>query len=499
MFEIQAKTQADADAARSALHKLVKEWGNDLCFGVVEIPSGLHKYVIGKGGQNITKVKAKSEWAGRLVDVVVPPENDESDEVIIVVKRVPAGKGDLTTSDKEALALVEKVKEELESQATALADLVTQTINVDPKYHGRLIGSGGTALKELLEPYGNAVSVKFPKGEKIEDKDHSSAIVVRGPKKDVAEVIDKIMKQVAEWRHVELISNFSEVLKVPKGMGKRLVGKGREIKWMVTAVRERIALGSIHKSKISEKELAAPNLNLRAEVDPGTAEDTVTLYGPKSIVELARAVVAERAQKLADTVSEEIDLFATISSSARKMLEEIGGDIRRRVLRRIIGKEGRGVKRLSEKHGVEVRFADRRRSARPEDEEEEGDRDAVETDEIADGTVVIKGSKGDVGPAREEIIELVEHEVMHSFSISFNIPKYSLPHIVGRAGSKLQPLKDEFGVRIDLNDLEDDPENVECVLEGTADGCAQAKEKLMEVVVDMVSRTNVVLLCSIRD
>ncbi|KAJ3014994.1 hypothetical protein HKX48_004838 [Thoreauomyces humboldtii] len=497
ILEIQAKTKADADSARTALHSAIKEWGNTLCFGIVEIPSGLHKFVIGKGGQNITKVKAQPGWNGRLVDVVVSYEADQSDEVIIVVKRTPVGKGGLAANDEEALSLIEKVKKELESQATVLADLVTLTANVDVKYHGRLIGSGGAALKEFLEPYDNAVSVRFPKTTDTSAADKkaggkeadSTAIVVRGPKKDATEVVDKLVKQAAEWRHVELMSNFSEVINVPKGVGKRLIGSGKEIKWIATGVREKIASGEVHKSKVPEKDLAPPNLNLRAELDSGATEDVVTLYGPKIIVELARAVVEERAKKLADTITEDVDLFATVSKDARKQLEDAGGDIKKRILRRIIGKEGRGVKKLSEKHSVTIRFADRQRKHARNDDEEDEDNDvpSESTNEAAAGKVAIKGSKGDVAAASKELVQLVQHEIFHSSVSSFRLPKSCLPQVVGRAGSKVQRLKEQHKVRIDFNDLEDDDEQVECVIEGSQEGCEEVEKKIHDLIDDLTN------------
>ncbi|KAJ3292230.1 hypothetical protein HK104_005449 [Borealophlyctis nickersoniae] len=221
ILEIQAKSKAEVDAARLALYNLLKEWGQTLCVGAVHIPRDLHKFVIGRGGQNITTMKAKVDWAGRLVDVVVPPENEESDEVIIVVKRVvPAAvakaDGSVAASDKEASELIEKVKEDVIAEASVLAGIINQTVNIDSKYHGHLIGAAGAALKDLLAPYNNAVSVRFPhaavkEGKEGKDTKEASpnAIVVKGPKKEVEEVVEKINKRVAEWRHVEVMSSFS--------------------------------------------------------------------------------------------------------------------------------------------------------------------------------------------------------------------------------------------------------------------------------------------------
>ncbi|KAJ3162355.1 hypothetical protein HDU86_004835 [Geranomyces michiganensis] len=498
VLELQGKTKSETDAARAALYKSVKEWGNELCFGVVEIPSGLHKFVIGKGGQNIAKVKAKPEWEGRLVDVVVAHEADESDEVIIVVKRTNSSQEGRKASDEESRKLIERVREELEAQATTLADLVTLTASADAKYHGRLIGAGAAALKELLAPYGNSVIVRFPKGETSVDQSGKAAdpnaIVIRGPKKTATEVQEKILKQVADWRHVELMSSFSEVIRVPKGVGKRLVGNGKDLKWVATAVREKISSGEVHKSKINEKELAPPTLNLRAEVDPGTSEDVITIYGPKTIVELAKGVMETRAQTLADTVTVELDLFAFVSAPARKLADKLGGDIRKSVLRRVIGKEGRGIKKLSEKHNVYVKFVDRKQanSRRGDDGAEHVEEQDVDAAPAA-GKVTIEGTKDDVAAARAELIKQVEEKIHQSYTTSFRFPKSCLPHIVGRAGSKVQKLKDETNVRIDFNDSED-PEEIECVLEGPQDSCADVEERILSIVDDLTNTESAKIL-----
>ncbi|KAJ3291754.1 hypothetical protein HK104_005822 [Borealophlyctis nickersoniae] len=507
ILEIQAKSKAEVDAARLALYNLLKEWGQSLCFGAVDIPRGLHKFVVGRGGQNITKMKAKADWAGRLVDVVVAPENEESDEVIIVVKRVvPAavgkGGGSLAASDKEASELIEKVKEEVIAEASVLADFVNQTVNIDPKYHGRLIGAGGAALKDLLAPYNNAVSVRFPhvavkEGKEGKDTKEASpnAIVVKGPKKEVAEVVEKINKHVAEWRHVEVMSSFSETVKVPKGVARKIVGNGgsggQAIGWILRTIKDKIAAGEI-KDKTVEKDLAG-NFNLRVEVADGSSEDVITIFGPKNIVAVARGVVSERSQKVADTVNVEVKLFEAVSSKARKLMEEVGGDIKRKALRRIIGKEGKVVKRVSEKFSVWVKFAEKkgRKPSGDGDEDDGFDADALDEREAPpDGVVVIRGNKADVEPAKKELIELLEYEILHSFVVTFDLPKATLPHVVGRAGSKIMKLKEVYDVRIDFRDKEEgeamEGAEVECTIEGTKDDCMEVKKSICETVDDMV-------------
>ncbi|KAJ3082951.1 hypothetical protein HK102_001369 [Quaeritorhiza haematococci] len=548
ILEIQAKSRGEVEQARTALATMVKDLGASLFFGCVEIPRGLHKFVVGKQGSNIAKMKSKPEWNGRLVDVVVPNESDESDEVVIVVRRnAPTASTPAAAKavEKEAQTLVEKVKEEIISVATALADFVTRVINIDPKYHGRLIGSGGSTLKEMLAPYNGAVSVKFPpstggahasaaKASADGDKESNnakqvvnpSAVTVKGPQKEVADAIDKIQKMVAEWRHIEVMNSFEEVVRLPKGIGRKLIGLGANhqgpavaglgappasaanIGWLVRTLKDELAAkeAAHQASKVSEKDMQSANLNMRVEISDGSdaTEDVLTVIGPKHVVEMARRVLEERAKRLGEVASVEVRLFEEVGKEAKELLAKDGpaADMRKKVMRRIIGKEGKVVKRVCEKYGVWVKFPDRAGGNK------KGGHAAAEADEVAleasdapvpDGVVVVRGGKKDVESAKQELLELVEYEILHSCTINFVVPKRTLPHIVGRNGTKVMKMKEECDVRIDFKDLEvaegeEEAQEVEVAIEGTRAGCAEAKSRILEIVDDMVNTESINLI-----
>ncbi|RKO93442.1 hypothetical protein BDK51DRAFT_32739 [Blyttiomyces helicus] len=513
ILEIQGSTQADADAARAKVQAFIKELGATVYFGIVEIPRGLHKFVIGKSGQNVTKAKAKPEWGGRLLDIDVPSENDESDDVTIVLRRTAVLAGAppkvVQAADKEAADLIEKIKEELIAVASASADFVSQTVSIDSRYHGRLIGSGGAALKEFLAPYGNTVNIRFPPAAKKDGKEKDgvadadpNAISVRGSKKDVAEVVEKLAAQVAEWRHVEVMSSFTETVKVAKGLAKKLVGNGTQIGWVVRAVKEQIAEQKSHRAGISEKDLSSPTLHLRIEIDDSVAAvDILTVFGPKAIVSLAAAAVADRSQKLADTVSVELKLFESVSAKARKLITEMGPELGRKALRRTIGKEGKGIRRLQDKHTVHIKFAEKPGSGRGKRGAAAADEEEVEVAEedvdraALDGTVVVKGFSADVEAAKKELLEIVEAEILGSYTLVFDLPKASLPFVVGRGGTKVQKLKEDLNVRVDFRDRDDDENNtdVECSIEGKKEECAEAQRRIMEIVDDIVNIEEIAL------
>jgi rRNA processing protein Krr1/Pno1 len=535
LLEIQGKSKPETDTARLELASLVKEMGSSLFFGEVEIPHGLHKFVVGKGGQNIAKMKASPAWEGRLVDVIVPNESEESDDVLLVVRRPPLGlagasgvrppkAGHATVNPKvlaaqeaEVQAFVDRIREEIVAVATTQADFVVESVPVPSKYHGRLIGSNGDKLKELLGAHAAEVSVKFPSKETVEggtakkpksgEPTDPNTVFVKGPKKEVAEVKERVLKLVADLKHIEVISSFSDVLKVKKGLGKKLVqgGGSSGMGWLIRAVKDAIAATPVTHSKPGDVTPEQAILNLRVEVDEKPAEDVLTIVGPKVAVSHAKTILNERATRLADQTIIEVKLFSDVSAAARAVLAEsaleVSNDIRKRVLRRLIGKEGKGVKALMENHAVFIQFPDRLKKKKKkdaaDDEEDDTNEVAAEVDDASsvvppDGLVTIKGNIKDVDACKKEILKTVEAELVKSFVLTFRIPKHVLPHVVGSQGSKIRSIKDDNDVRVDLNDIEELEEGseeaqVEVVIEGSKAGCHAAQAKILEAVDELVS------------
>jgi hypothetical protein len=484
VIEIQGKTKTEPEAARIQLSSLIQEWGSQLFFGVVEIPRGLHRFVVGKGGQNIAKMKAAPVWEGRLVDVTVPNESDDSDEVILVVQRRSLGLASAPKAkapkpghvnqqaveerEAEVQAFAEKVRDEILAVARTQADFTTEVLAVSAKYHGRLIGAGGEKLKELLTGYGDDVSVKFPyvaKGDSGAGEALSSGkksretnvdpdtVTVRGPKKAVAEIKKKIEGLVAELKHIEVISSFTEFVKVKKGLGKKLMqGAGAPfslsggsertsngIGWLIRAVREAIAAAPVpHHGKASAGDVTADQaiLNLRVEIEEAktaSGEDVLTIIGPKNAVFHAKKIVADRAVRLADQIVSEVKLFEDITKEARSVLAENSesDELKRRVLRRLIGKEGRGVKAIMEKHAVHLQFPDDKRKRKggkkgaSQEDLDEGDEEntAIEENTVLapDALVIIKGNAKDSEAAKKEILSIVESEVMLLYFFIFDL------------------------------------------------------------------------------
>jgi hypothetical protein len=395
VLEIQAKSKSACQELKLELSTLVRDLATNCFFGIVEIPFGIHRHVVGKGGSNLFKIKEMSEWEGGLIDIVMPIEVDESDEVIIVVK---TGCEDL----------VGRVGDEIVKNATTLADYVVQNLVVDARFHGRLIGTGGERVKEIIgREYANIVVVRLPEakgGARRHTVDVGpDVVIVRGSSKGVKEVASRIVVLVAEWKHSEILNSFEERVKVQKGLGKKLVNGSSA--WLYKAVKEAFAAGGSSKRMASPTE--STNVDIKTEVDVDSDElfDILKITGSKAVVEAARCAILEKAKKIEQIAEVRFDIFASVGDDATRALEEAelnqkdieDSDMiptRSKVMRRVIGKEGKVIRKLTSRHDVELHFQ------------------RADEEDCPSDTVSISGSKVSVEACRIELVEMVEYEVL---------------------------------------------------------------------------------------
>ena len=129
------------------------------------------------------------------------------------------------------------------------ADFSTVNVTVDQKFHGRVIGAGGTSLKKLLSTYEGAVSIKFPQASG--SASDASTVVIKGPSDKANDCARRLKEMVDEWKHQEIMCSFSEDVKVPKEAAKRILGtQGQRAGaeegapsggWIIRAIKEKVA------------------------------------------------------------------------------------------------------------------------------------------------------------------------------------------------------------------------------------------------------------------
>lgn len=190
----------EVDQCHNKLAAMVKEI-KDTSF-IVEVPifKQFHKFIIGKGGANIKKIRDETQTK---IDLPAP---GDTNEVIII-----SGK-----KDKVAIArdLILKIQSEL-------SDIVSEEITIPSKHHTSLIGTGGKLISAIMEECGG-VSIKFPSADSKSDK-----VTIRGPKEDV----EKAKVQLLELSNERQISSFTAEVRAKPQHHRYLIGKnGSSIK-----------------------------------------------------------------------------------------------------------------------------------------------------------------------------------------------------------------------------------------------------------------------------
>lgn len=148
----------EVDKCHKQLLKLVKD-AQESSF-VMEVPifKKFHKFIIGKGGANIKKIRDDTQ-----TKIELPAEGDKNEVIVI------SGRKENVNDARERILKIQ----------SELADVVTEELTIPPKYYNSIIGAGGKLISAIIEECGN-VSIKFPTTESNSDK-----VVIRGPKEDV--------------------------------------------------------------------------------------------------------------------------------------------------------------------------------------------------------------------------------------------------------------------------------------------------------------------------
>uniref|UniRef100_A0A8C7IDX7 Vigilin n=1 Tax=Oncorhynchus kisutch TaxID=8019 RepID=A0A8C7IDX7_ONCKI len=158
-----------------------------------------HKFLIGKGGGNIRKVRDSTG-----ARIIFPALDDEDQELITVV------------GTEEA---VREAQKELEELIKSLDNVVEDVMNVDPKHHRYFVARRGQVLRDIADEYGG-VMVSFPRSGANSDK-----VTLKGAK-DCVEAAKKRMLEIIE----DLDAQVTMECVIPQKFHRSIMGpKGSRI------------------------------------------------------------------------------------------------------------------------------------------------------------------------------------------------------------------------------------------------------------------------------
>uniref|UniRef100_V5I8A8 Vigilin n=1 Tax=Anoplophora glabripennis TaxID=217634 RepID=V5I8A8_ANOGL len=351
----------DVDKCARYLEKLVKELNESSYQIEVPIYKQFHKFIIGKGGANIRKIR---EDTNTKIDL--PAEGDKNDVITITGKR---------ENVEEAREKIRKIQDELEN-------IVSEEITIPPKFYNSLIGAKGKLIHSIMEDCGG-VAIKFPSADSKSDK-----VTIRGPKDDV----DRAKQQLLDLANERQLASYTAEVRAKAQHHKFLIGKnGANIKKIRDSTGARIVFPSnndedreiitiIGRKDAVEEAKAALETTIKdidniiesvMQVEPrhhkhfvarrgevlhkiaddcggvmisfprsGVESDRVVLKGPKECIEAAKARINE--------IIADLESMVTIECI-----------IPQKYHRTVMGAKGHKVQAITSDFDVQIKFPDR--------------------------------------------------------------------------------------------------------------------------------------------
>ncbi|WWC91688.1 uncharacterized protein L201_006634 [Kwoniella dendrophila CBS 6074] len=407
----------------------------------VEIDHLIHSLLIGKKGSRISQFEQQNN-----VTTVFPStkeREEESSEVTLIytgpLENLPQDKKSRDSKLKEILASASKALQDLAKDA---ADLKTQTLNIEKKWHRFIIGSGGTVLNALIGE-DQLVNVKVgsqstnnnSKSNKTEDED---VVTVRGPSTEVDRVVTQIKQIVEDAKNDDIVNGFTIEFNVLKQYVPHLVGtSGATINKLRETLGVRVNFDDDESATTAKKGSKKPVVHCK-------------IVGRKEAVEEAKRRLDAQIEKLEDETTEIVIIKRAIQPA-------------------LIGSGGKYAIRLEEKYGVKLSF--------PRDNKE-GKESNQNPDEVT-----IRGGKKGVALAKAELLEAYQYENESRQEITFKIPTKSIAQIVGKGGSTINKIKDETNTQIDIEKQSTAPaEKTNITVRGDKKSIEQAKKSILELV-----------------
>jgi len=473
----------DVDQCYRHLSKMVKEMLESSYQVKVSVFRQFHKFVIGKAGANINKIR---EETNTRIDL--PSEGSNSDEITITGKQADC---------EVAKRRIEKIQDDL-------AAIVEMDIIIPAKFHNSMIGAGGKLIQSISEECGG-VAIKFPPHEAKSDK-----VTIRGPKDDVAKAKTMLVelsneKQEASFtaevrakpqHHRFLIGRAgANIKKIRDATGARIIfpTNNDEDKELITIIGKKDSIGkakaqleSIIKEldKISEDTMTVdPKYHrhfvarrgeiLRQISDQyggvtvsfprsGVDSDKVTLKGVEKCVAEAKARIQEIVNDLEQQVSIEVI-------------------IPQRYHRTVMGARGSKVQNITTEFDVQIKFPDKDmgRGDYAETNGDAGVNGSAENATPPQDIVKVSGKKENCDAARDALLALVP------VTLEVNVPFRHHRYIIGQKGENVRAMMTAHDVNIqvppadeqsDIIRITGPPANTEKAREGLEEKVKQLEE-----------------------
>ncbi|XP_060886574.1 high density lipoprotein binding protein a isoform X1 [Labrus mixtus] len=359
-----------------------------------------HKFLIGKGGGNIRKVRDSTG-----ARIIFPTAEDKDQELITVI------------GTEEA---VREAQKELEELIKSLDNVVEDTMTVDPKHHRYFVSRRGQVLRDLADEYGG-VMVSFPRtgsqSEKVTLKGAKEC--VEAAKKRMQEIVEDLDAQVT----IECViaQKFHRSIMGPKGSRIQQITRDHSVQ--IKFPEREDPQGKQESAPPAEapvQENGEANGEVKEPVDPNAPKkcDVIVISGRKE-----RCEAAVESLKALVPVTIEVEVPFELH-------------------RYIIGQKGSGIRKMMDEFEVNIQV--------PAPDQQ--------SDKIA-----ITGLANHLDRAKEGLLDRVkelqadqEDRALRSFKLTITVdPKYH-PKIIGRKGAIITNIRTEHDVNIQFPEKNDE-------------------------------------------
>ncbi|KAK0077806.1 hypothetical protein PV325_003421 [Microctonus aethiopoides] len=489
----------DVDRCHKYLMKLAKEL--DESHHVIQVPifKQFHKYIIGRGGVNIRKIREETQTR-----IDLPLEIDDNDVITIM------GKKDNVEMARE---MIKKIQNEM-------SNIVEEEISIPPKYYNFLIGTGGKLVHSIMEDCGG-VLIKFPPAESKSDK-----VTIRGPKEDV----EKAKQQLLEQTNEKQLVSFTDTIRAKVVYHKFIIGRqGANIRKIRESTGARVIFPAADKDDDPE---IITIIGKKDAVEKAKAELEATITEIENIVEDEviidqkhhRHFVARRGgvlQRIADECGgvqisfprAGVDTDRVILKGARECIEaakyrmrEIVQELESKVTieciipqvhhRTVMGAKGYKVQVITSEYDVQIKFPERDTSNHEEHQTNEqinGDESDKNGDNCENGEngdtknhnpspydiIRITGQPQNAENAKKALLDLVPIKIQ--LAVPFDLHRL----IIGKSGRDVRVLMSKYDVHIIMSPTDQKRDYIE--ITGAPANVEEARKAIITRVEDLES------------
>uniref|UniRef100_A0A2I2YFJ9 Vigilin n=1 Tax=Gorilla gorilla gorilla TaxID=9595 RepID=A0A2I2YFJ9_GORGO len=433
---------------------------NSFTVSSVAAPSWLHRFIIGKKGQNLAKItqqmpkvhieftegEDKITLEGPTEDVNVAQEQIEGmvkdlinrmDYVEINIDhkfhRHLIGKSGANInrikdqykvsvrippdSEKSNLIRIEgdpqgvqQAKRELLELASRMENERTKDLIIEQRFHRTIIGQKGERIREIRDKFPEVI-INFP-----DPAQKSDIVQLRGPKNEVEKCTKYMQKMVAD-----LVENsYSISVPIFKQFHKNIIGKGGA------------NIKKIREESNTKIDLPAENSN----------SETIIITGKRANCEAARSRILSIQKDLANIAEVEVSIPAKLHNS-------------------LIGTKGRLIRSIMEEcGGVHIHFP---------------------VEGSGSDTVVIRGPSSDVEKAKKQLLHLAEEKQTKSFTVDIRAKPEYHKFLIGKGGGKIRKVRDSTGARVIFPAAEDKDQDLITII-GKEDAVREAQKELEALI-----------------